>query len=269
MRMFKYFVLFVLICFAGFAFGGNENVVDKNADKFDVIVIDPGHGGNDVGASSSNGLNEKDVTLKISKRLKALLEENMGMQVFLTREKDRYMSLKKRRIFVNEIDADLFISIHANSSNYLSISGCETYFFKKDASDEQARLIAELENKDISSDDDESDDALEFILMDMANSEVIELSYKLADIIQKNYVSEMKSPDRGVRQAPFIVLKKLKMPAVLTEIGFLSSRKDENKLKDDRYLEDIAQSIYKSVKQFKDILETKNGKSTKVTEMAN
>ncbi len=264
-----YIVLTAIVCTGGLAYGAGEDASRSNAQvvsdySVDVIVIDPGHGGSDVGAISKNGLYEKDITLKIARSLGEMIREGLNIKVFLTREVDEYASLGARRRFADKMNADLFISIHANSSEYISISGCETFFYKKDASDEQARLLAELENKGGMSDDDDLPNPVEFILMDMANSELIQLSYKFATIIQKNYVSGVKSPDRGVKQAPFMVLMGARMPAVLTEIGFLSSKKDERKLKNYGYLDDIAKSLFKSIKRYKSVTDTKNGKDKRV-----
>jgi len=236
---------------------------DKLLEKeysLDVIVIDPGHGGSDVGAIAKNGLYEKDVTIKVATKLKQIIEKNLKIKVYLTREKGQTVFLKRRTRIANKMDADLFLSIHANASEYVSISGCETFFYEKDASDEQAKLLAELENRGAMTEDDEPEDPLEFILMDMAKSELIALSYNFAEVIQKEYVKSVKSRDRGVKQAPFTVLEGLKMPAVLTEIGFISSKGDAKRLKDDKYLDGIIQALYKSVKKYKEITDIKSGK---------
>jgi N-acetylmuramoyl-L-alanine amidase len=269
------FFVFILFCDTNFALDNDKELLQQKEllqkeYSFDVVVIDPGHGGSDVGAISKNGLYEKEITLKIAARLKSLIQEdlNLKVKVYLTREDDKYVSLRARAMYANEKNADVFLSIHANSSKYLSISGCETFFYEKDASDEQARLLAELENKGALKDNNEPENTLEFILMDMAKSELIELSYNFADIIQKEYVKNVKSRDRGVKQAPFIVLEGAQMPAVLTEIGFLTSKKDENKFQDKGYLENIAKALFKSVKSYKDITDIKNGKMTKAKEVS-
>ena len=242
-----------------------KELLQKEYD-FDVVVIDPGHGGKDVGAISKKNIYEKDITIKIANRLKSLLEDNLKIKVYLTRNNDEFVSLRNRTKFANEHNADIFISIHANSSKYLSITGCETFFYEKDASDEQARLLAELENKGELQENDEPENPLEFILMDMAKSELIELSYNLADIIQKNYVTSVKSRDRGIKQAPFKVLMGAGMPAVLTEIGFLTNKRDASKLQSKEYLENISHALFKRVKKYKEITDIKNGKVTKVKE---
>jgi N-acetylmuramoyl-L-alanine amidase len=247
------------LAFCEITLSDQKELLEKEHD-FNVIVIDPGHGGKDVGAHTKDGLYEKNVTLKVAKSLKSLIEKDLGLKVYLTRESDKFVSLAARARFANEKGADIFLSIHANASTYLNISGCETYFYDKDASDEQARLLAELENKGAISESDEPENPLEFILMDMAKSELIALSYNFAEIIQEEYVKSVKTRDRGVKQGPFNVLADVKMPAVLTEIGFLSSKKDGRRLKDKDYLKNISIALYNSVKEYKAIMDIKTRK---------
>lgn len=251
------------LIFATSIFAEDNSKLLENTYDFDIIVIDPGHGGHDAGAVSKNRLYEKDVTLTTAKKLKSLIEKNLKVKVYLTREKDKFVSLGKRTRFANDLGADLFLSIHANSSEHLSTTGCESFFYEKDASDEQARLLAELENKGALKADKEPEDPLEFILMDMAKSEHIELSYKFAEVIQSEYINVAKSRDRGVKQAPFMVLGRSKMPAVLTEIGFLNSRRDGNNLEKKDYLDKIAKALFNSIKRYKEITEIKSGKTIK------
>ncbi|MFC1855534.1 N-acetylmuramoyl-L-alanine amidase [Thermodesulfobacteriota bacterium] len=263
------FVLTLLFCSNLLAADVKGLIDDKSRllekeHHFDVVVIDPGHGGKDVGATSKDGTYEKKITLIVAKRLKSLIESSIkNVKVYLTRTGDDSVSLRARARYANKMNADIFLSIHANASEHLSISGCETFFYENDASDEQARLLAELENQSGGFDEDKPENALEFILMDMAKSENISLSYNFANVIQKEYVKSVKSRDRGVKQAPFTVLEGAKMPAVLTEIGFLSSKKDGSKLLDKNYLENIAKALNKSIKRYKEITGIKNGKAKK------
>ena len=223
-------------------------------DLIDVIVIDPGHGGPDSGAVGKSGLLEKEVTLDIALRLKELLKMEEGLRVILTRETDVLVPLEERTRIANRNRADLFISIHTNSFKKRSVRGCETFFLAT-AKNDQARAAAALENSSVRFDlaDDESHNVadLEFILMDLVQSEYLKESSDLAAMIQKRLKKMLSIPGRGVSQAGFVVLNKAYMPAVLVETAFISNRKDEKLLKKESFRQEIAQAILESVRDFK------------------
>ncbi|NIN01891.1 MAG: hypothetical protein GTO24_28470 [candidate division Zixibacteria bacterium] len=223
-------------------------------DLVDVIVIDPGHGGEDFGAVGKSGLSEKEVTLDVARRLRDLLEKEKGLQVVLTRERDVLVSLEERAQTANRNDADLFISIHTNSSKKRAVRGSETFFLASAETDE-ARAVAALENSSIRFDyPDEEDlnlDDLNFILMDLIQNEYLKESSDLAAMVEKNFQKRLPIPSRGVSQAGFVVLNKAYMPAVLVEVGFISNKKDEKMLKKSSFRQDVAQSLYQSIKEFK------------------
>ena len=223
-------------------------------DLIDVIVIDPGHGGPDSGAVGKSGLLEKEVTLDIALRLKELLKMEEGLRVILTRETDVLVPLEERTRIANRNRADLFISIHTNAFKKRSVRGSETFFLAT-AKNDQARAAAALENSSVRFDlaDDESHNVadLEFILMDLVQSEYLKESSDLAAMIQKRLKKMLSIPGRGVSQAGFVVLNKAYMPAVLVETAFISNRKDEKLLKKESFRQEIAQAILESVRDFK------------------
>lgn len=207
-----------------------------------TIVIDPGHGGKDPGAVSSRGLQEKDVVLKVAKKVGAILEKETAYKVILTRKNDTYIPLEERTAIANTRDADLFVSIHANSAPNKEASGVETYFLSLATSREEMRAAA---RENASSQSQLSD--LQTILKDLMQNSKIEESAKLAGSVQGQLVKGLNGSysvnNHGVKKAPFIVLIGAQMPAILTEIAFLSNREEERRLRDDLYLEAIARHI--------------------------
>ncbi len=218
------------------------------------IVIDPGHGGEDSGAVSRNGLIEKNVTLDIADRLKKLLEKEKEFTVILTRDKDELVPLEKRAQIANQNKADLFISIHTNASKKRSARGFGTYFLSA-AKNEEARTAAALENSSLRfepiGDSSQNLPDLDFILMDLMQNEFLAESSDLASMIQRHFKEELAIPDRGVNQAGFVVLNRAYMPAVLVETAFISNPEDEALLKKDSFRQQVAYAIYESIMEFK------------------
>jgi N-acetylmuramoyl-L-alanine amidase len=217
-----------------------------------VIVIDPGHGGVETGAIGPSGLQEKDLTLDLARRLKALLERQ-GATVVLTRDEDRVLPLDDRTAIANHNRAILFISIHLNASKRKTAVGAETYFLATSATDAEARTLAGLENKAY-----EPADAapkaeggppgdLELILWDMAQNSFLAESSKLAEAVQNELNAATGVRDRGVRQAPFRVLMGATMPAILVEAGFISNPEEEARFKDDAYKDKVVEAIARAV----------------------
>lgn len=208
------------------------------------IVIDPGHGGKDKGATGPGGVHEKHVTLAVAKELKTLIEEKLNCQVLLTRTKDRFVSLEERTAFANARKADLFISIHTNAHEDRNLTGTETYFLNF-SKDKDAARVAALENatsaKRISD--------LEKILHDLMRNTKIKESSQLASAVQRQFVKHLRSVeqekvrDLGVKQAPFCVLIGAEMPCVLIEMAFITNPKEEARLKDKEFQKELAKGI--------------------------
>jgi N-acetylmuramoyl-L-alanine amidase len=218
------------------------------------IVIDPGHGGRDPGAIGPSGLKEKDVVLKIAKRLREGLEKH-GYEVFLTRERDVYLPLEDRTAIANVKDADLFISLHANASRKRGARGIETYILGAPSDDE----IVELAARENATSPKKLTD-LQIILYDLMVSAKVNESDRLAHYVQEsmcNNLNHRKSSDsdRGIKTAPFIVLMRARMPAILVEVSFISNRVDEGRLRSRKYLDEIAASIAQGLNSY--IKETK------------
>ncbi|MFH1148591.1 MAG: N-acetylmuramoyl-L-alanine amidase [Pseudomonadota bacterium] len=205
-----------------------------------TIVLDPGHGGKDCGAIGSNGLREKDITLKVAKKLKEKIRKLGDCRVILTREKDRFLALEERTAIANAKECDLFVSIHANAAPNKDARGIETYILNV-GTDDNAMRVAARENA--TSTRNISD--LQKILADLMLNSKINESYRLAEHVQNTMVAELsKTYDHvnnlGVKQAPFFVLIGARMPCVLVEISFLSNPSEAELLKKDEYLEEIA-----------------------------
>jgi N-acetylmuramoyl-L-alanine amidase len=201
-----------------------------------VVVIDPGHGGEDLGAQGPGGTMEKDVALDVARRLRTALA-NAGIQVFLTRDRDHTVGLDERTAFANNYKADVFVSIHANASRAQSARGSEVYFLSAEATDDETRRLALLE----SGGDHGTAPALvqgsdlAMILWDMAQAAHLAESSVLASRVQEELATVTGSEGRGVKQAPFRVLVGAAMPAVLVELAFISNSAEEKLLASDGY----------------------------------
>ncbi len=206
------------------------------------VVIDPGHGGDDIGAETSDGVQEKDIVLSIARRLARYLERR-GVTVRLTRNGDEQRALTDRTALANRLEAKVFVSLHANSSTVASVRGGETYYMSLDqgATDDDAKATADLENQVDS--DTPGRTALDMILWDLAQSEVLNESAKLALRVQSHLNAHLALKDRGVKQAPFVVLTGATMPAVLVEVGFLSNPAEARRLVDPLHQQGIAEAI--------------------------
>ncbi len=212
------------------------------------IVIDPGHGGHDPGAIGKGGLKEKDVTLAMAKKLKSELEESMpGVRVYLTRDTDKYLTLGERTEFANNLEADLFISVHVNSSPNRKTQGIETYYLNI-SHDRYAVRLASRENA--MSETEISN--LEFILADLAMKSNVSDSIRLGREVQASTHSHVQSTwndvkDLGLKHALFYVLLGARMPAVLVETAFISNKADEKRLRTDPYQKAIVAGMAKGI----------------------
>jgi len=216
-----------------------------------TVVIDPGHGGEDVGAKGPGGTLEKDVTLAIARKVRSAVANQLGLQAFLTRDKDQEVALDERASFANNYKSDLFISIHANASRAQGARGSEVYFLSYQASDDESRRVAALEGGEVpagASAPPGSDVAL--ILWDMAQAEHLEESSSLASRIQDELAGVTGSEGRGVKQAPFRVLVGAAMPAVLVEVAFISNSEEEKLLTSDAYQSKIAAAVVRGIARF-------------------
>lgn len=217
------------------------------------IVVDAGHGGHDAGATSPEGIKEKDINLGVALKLRELLERNTGIEVVLTRDGDYFIPLAGRTQIGNRSEADLFLSIHSNGSVNRAATGLETYFLAYEATDRQAARLAAEENRVVSLEEDspfaaftEGDD-LAAMLRDMVNADNMRASEHLAAAVQRRIVEYMHLPNRGVKQAPFFVLVGSKNPAILVEVGFASNPVEARRLAEEQTQWVLAEALYQAI----------------------
>ncbi len=229
---------------------GETSLVRALGLKLQRIVIDPGHGGHDEGTQGPKGLLEKELVLDVSLRLGAMIEKEMGAEVIYTRADDTFIPLEGRTAMANDRKADLFLSIHANSSPVPRITGVETYYLNfTDAQD--AMEVASRENAGSAQSIYDLHDLIQKISAHDKASE----SRDFADRIQsalfafssKTFTAEK---NRGVKKAPFVVLIGANMPSVLAEIGFVSNPREEALLQKPAYRQKLAEALYRGVSKY-------------------
>lgn len=215
-----------------------------------TVVIDPGHGGSNEGAPSPyTGHREKYYTLRIGKKVAAHLRAAGVPKVVLTREDDRYVSLADRVRLANELGADVFVSVHLNSTEIPGPAGHETFFLSVDATDEAARRLAEFEN-DEGAGAPAPADPLTAILRDLGQTRAHHDAQKLAASIQRRMTPRSPFPNLGVKQAPFVVLMGARMPAVVCEVGFLNHPEEGRYITSERGQAEIARGIAEGILDF-------------------
>ena len=214
------------------------------------IVLDPGHGGKDPGAIGVGGVAEKDIVLSVAKKLARKLHAELGVQVVLTRNDDRFVPLEDRTAMANSEDADLFISLHVNASPNSEARGIETYYLDN-TTDEAAIRLAAREND--TSRRNISD--LQFILSDMTQNMKLEDSITLANRLQGALIGGMAQvmsdvKDLGVKKALFYVLVGARMPSVLVEMFFITNRAEARAMSQDKYQDALVESLYEGIQKF-------------------
>ncbi len=213
-----------------------------------TAVVDPGHGGEQEGALSPDGVKEKDLALEIARRVGARLRK-MGAKVILTRTGDIAVPLANRAAIANAIRADLFVSIHLNSmptaEQRRASHGVETYFLSADATDTHASAVAARENADRLAGEPvaDPDDPVAAILSDLEDAASLAGSSRLAYAVHERLVASLGAEDRGVKQAPFYVLAGARMPAVLVEVGFISHEAEAARLRTREYQAKVAAAV--------------------------
>ena len=229
---------------------GDRSLIRALGLKIGRIVIDPGHGGHDTGTIGPSGLMEKDLVLDVAKRLGNLLATHLGADVVYTREDDTFIPLESRTAIANQEQADLFVSIHANSSDDPDARGVETYYLNFTSSAD-ALEVAARENASF----DKSVHELQDLVKKIALKEKVEESREFAADVQKSLYTGLsaRTPairDRGVKKAPFVVLIGANMPSILAEISFVSNPADERKLESKVYRQKIAESLYRGIAHY-------------------
>jgi N-acetylmuramoyl-L-alanine amidase len=230
--------------------GGDRSLVRVFGLKLGRVVIDAGHGGKDTGTIGPNGLMEKELVLDVALRLGRLITEKLGSEVVYTRSSDTFIPLEDRTKIANDQRADLFISVHANASAESSATGVETYYFNL-TSDKKGLDLATRENAAAGSSISDLSDMLQRAVLQAKLEESREFAQKVQQALWVNSARmNNKAHDRGVRQAPFVVLIGATMPSILAEIGFVSNPHDEKLMKRNDQREKIAEALLRGVSQY-------------------
>ena len=214
------------------------------------IVVDPGHGGHDPGAVGPDGANEKDVVLAIGLKLAGKLKEEMGLDVVMTRSTDVFIPLEERTAIANKVNADLFVSIHANASLNKAAAGIETYYLNLAKTDKAARVAARENNTSL-----EKVGLLQTILFDLMANYKINDSARMAEEVQKALHGKVsrkyhEARNLGVKQGPFYVLVGATMPSILVETAFISNEQEAELLKDREFQETTASGIMEGIRSY-------------------
>jgi len=211
---------------------------DKSTSEMFIVVIDPGHGGDNDGAVGPTGLKEKDITLKISEMLKEFIKERSGAKVILTREKDEFPSIDERTYVANNNESDIFISIHTDADFDPKKKGFAVFYFDPDYRNINPRLLKK-KDKDI-------------ILWDNVQLKFVNKSRILAEAIKKSIDEQDFSENTWIKKAPLSILKGARMPAIMITVGYISNPEEEMRLKDVVYLTRIAEAIYKGLERYRE-----------------
>lgn len=218
--------------------------------KIRRVVVDPGHGGHDPGAVGPSGVQEKDVVLAIGLKLRALLKEELGLDVVMTRSTDVFIPLEERTAIANKVNADLFLSVHANAAPNRSAAGIETYYLNLAKTEKVAQLAAKENGTSL-----EKVSVLQAILFDLMANYKLNDSAHLADEVQKSLHKKIRNrysdvKNLGVKQGPFYVLVGATMPSILVETAFLSNAQEESRLKETAYQDMAAEGILEGVRSY-------------------
>jgi N-acetylmuramoyl-L-alanine amidase len=237
-----------------------KTVITKiSQERITFIVIDAGHGGKDPGAVGKGGIKEKNITLKTAKSLEKKLRKLMpDMNIYLTRNSDRFIELSGRTEFANKLlkknENGIFLSIHVNATLSKKISGLETYFLSQNPSNEDARNTAALENNVVVLEEQGSGkkyEDVDYIEAMMMTTQILKESSILADSVQKGMVKKVKIfKSRGVKKADFFVLRGVLMPAILVEIGFISNPNEAVQIQKENQQNKISDGIAEGILNF-------------------
>ena len=235
----------------------------RPAREIKTIVIDPGHGGKDPGATGRSGAVEKHITLRVGLLLRDLIAKHLGTQVLMTRDRDIFVELEDRAKFANSNTADLFVSIHVNSHPQRSTKGLEIYHFGE-ASDRRALEVAAREN---GTPIDDTGVGWQYLVADLLTTKKIEESLEFAWTTRQAMVAYLDNHydvvDHGIKTAPFYVLRFTTMPSILTEIGYISNPNEEQLLRGDMFLIRTAQALFEGIKTFIKPLQTASRQGVK------
>lgn len=223
-----------------------------------TIVLDPGHGGDDAGVRGAGGTAEKDITLAVARRVRALIETRLGVRVILTRDDDRPASLDERAAIANNSKADLFLSLHANAAPTTETSGAEVFHLRLDREGEDARRAAESEAVALPVLGGATR-TIDVMRWDLAQVRHVDASAALAAMLEDQLRAQAPMGPQALRQAPLRVLTSVNMPAALVEMGYLTNGGQERQLASEAFQSSLAQGIYNAVLRFRAYLEEHRG----------
>jgi N-acetylmuramoyl-L-alanine amidase len=233
---------------------GDRTLIRTLGLKIGRVVIDPGHGGHDQGSTGPGGLLEKDLVLDVALKLGKLIEDRLGSEVIYTRDDDTFVPLESRTELANEKKADLFLSIHVNSSPYPNVSGVETYYLNF-ASTRDAMDLASRENAGSQESIHDLGDIIQKITRHDKAEESKDFAGKMQAALYSAAVrSNPSARNRGVKKAPFVVLIGATMPSILAEIGFISNAREEGLLKRSDHRQKLAEALYRGVAHYAETL---------------
>lgn len=232
------------------------------------IVLDPGHGGIDTGAVHSH-IKESELVLKVANKVKSLLEQNSQLQVTMTRTQDRSISLPERVKLAENNNADLFVSLHANAALDSRAKGVEFFFQNNLPPDEDSLFLASQENQTVLSSGKENHATDELskksdiaaIIEDLHRQNRMFSSLRLTQALTHIWKNDENASQATIKQAPFYVISKTSMPAVLIEVGFLTNPHEAKKLTRDEYQNDLAQKIYSALVSYKEKVDNSEAKT--------
>lgn len=219
-----------------------------------TIVIDPGHGGDDAGVRGRGGAEEKQITLEVARRLRALIEMRLGIRVILTRDEDRTVSLDDRAAVANNSKADLFLSLHLNAAPVAAVAGAEVFHLRLDREGEDARRAAETEAVSLPVLGG-ARRTIDVIRWDLAQARHVDRSTALASILEEELRAQVTMGAHPRQEAPLRVLTSVNMPAALIEMAYLTNAAQERQARSDAYQTSLAQAIYNAVLRFRSYLE--------------
>ena len=229
-------------------------VLGTRRPTLQTIVIDPGHGGEDAGVRGAGGTEEKQVTLDVARRLRAMIEMRLGVQVVMTRDEDRAVGLDDRTAVANNSKADLFLSLHANAAPVPAIAGAEVFHLRLDREAEEARRLAEADAIALPVLGGATR-SLDVIRWDLAQSRHVEASAALAGILQESLRAQVPMGPRPLQEAPVRVLMAADMPAALVEFAYLTNQDQAARARTDAFQNSVAQGIYDAILRFRTYLE--------------
>ena len=241
---------------------GKKARLKQKSKKYKIIVVDPGHGGEDSGAVGSRGTFEKNVVLALAKKLKRCIDQKKGFKAFLTREGDYFVPLEKRVEIAREYGADLFVSLHTDANFSKRVRGASVYCLStKGASDEAAKLLAERENASdfIGGVSYASNRDLDSILIDLVQTQTTNDSLRFGGMVLNGMGNVHTIKFKRPKQAGFAVLRATEVPSILIETGFISNRDDENLLRNKSFQLKLAKSLSKVSLNFVDMLAKRDG----------